>query len=299
MMGDENKDVLGDEIDDLLEGLGDLEEEEGGEGDDTPPSGDETPPDDTPPPDDESGSGDESPTDESGDDTPPPDGDEPPEDDDIPDDKDKLIETLRGTINELSGGRISVDDGGHVSTKPKEDEEPAAPPATPPKDDEPLEIEKLQFIKEDDNLDDILEDGQKLNELLNLVLQKAVEVAVPAVHQRTVQSIPSVVHEYSKRRGAVNEIVSKFYEKNDDLVPFRKAVAAAANTVHSENPDWDYKQVFDEAAERTRNALGLKAKVKSGSGKSKDTGLSRKKGGGRSTQRLTGISSEINDFEGL
>lgn len=285
----EHDDKLGEEIDDLLEGLGSLEEEEETPGEETPVE-EETPPAEETPPVEEEGE------------TPPPVEEEtPPEGEDVSEDKDKLINQLRKTVNELSGGRIAVDDGGHVTTTPTGEGETPKETPKPVQPDAPIEIERLQFIKEDDDLDDILEDSAKLNELLNLVLQKAVELSVPAVHQRTLQSIPSVVHEYSKRRGAVNEIVGAFYNKNEDLVPFKKAVAVAANAVHSENPDWDYEAVFNEAAKRTRQSLGLKAKVAANknTNKSKNTGLSRKHGGGRSTQRLTGVSAEINDFEGL
>jgi len=44
------------------------------------------------------------------------------------------------------------------------------------------------------------------------------------------------------------------------LVPVKRTVAAVANELHAQNPDWTIEQVFKEAAPKTREILGMKVK---------------------------------------
>lgn len=292
---------FGDDIEDLLEmGPEDLEDEEGtptGEGEEEAPPTAEPEPEGEAPPDGEGEGESETPT---GEVETPPKGEgeeEPPKEDD----KDSIIENLRKTVNELSGGRIHVEEGGHATTQEPAQKPTETTPETPtpqPTGGE-LKLDPVTFIGENDNLDDILEDPDAFNKILNKVAEVVLNNAINPLQQRVLQNVPVVVNEYSKRRQAVQGLVNEFYKNNDDLLPYKKAVAVAANTVHSENPDWDHEKVFNEAAERTRKSLGLKKQVKTGKDNpASDTGL-RKRKGGRAQPTLSGIAKDISDLEDL
>ena len=176
--------------------------------------------------------------------------------------------------------------------------EPEPEPIVPSTDRE-FKLEVSNFIREDETLDDILDDPSKLNEVLNRVAEYAVQSAIKPAQERILRSLPHVIQEYSKRRNTINSLVGQFYEDNKDLTPYKRAVAAAANTVHAENPDWDHEKVFEEAAKKTRETLGLKAKVSTGVKTNTSTGLKKKSGGSRNKPTLSGIAKEIADMENL
>jgi len=126
------------------------------------------------------------------------------------------------------------------------------------------EVEAIDFIGEVP-IDEFIDSKDKFNELLNDVFKRAVtlssDVAGRSAHEKVLLSVPSLVLGHLNRQTVVNEMVTKFYDANKDLLVVKKTVGAVANTVHSENPDWDLPKVFEAAAVKTREILGMKKRV--------------------------------------
>lgn len=131
---------------------------------------------------------------------------------------------------------------------------------------EPKEItlEPVTFVSSED-VADLSDDPEKLATILNTMLNKvrldAVQQAIPLAQEQTMLSVPQVTAQYIKRHNAMKTLVDDFYTKNPDLKVVQRSVGMIANEVHAEHTDWTVQQVFDEAATRTRSALGLKAPV--------------------------------------
>jgi len=91
-------------------------------------------------------------------------------------------------------------------------------------------------------------------------------------------------------------MVKEFYGANEDLLGAKRTVAMYSNEVHSEHPDWEVKDVFNEAGARTRKALGLRAsatkpKPKQNPAFAKQRGA--RKGGG---EEPTDLQKDIDDL---
>ena len=185
--------------------------------------------------------------------------------------------------------------------KPASEPEPQSQPQP-----QPITVAPLSFVSKE-AIEEAMEDPDKLTQLFNAALNqaysKAIEQAIPLAQERTMLSVPQVTAQYIKRHNAMKALVDDFYGKNPDLKVVQRSVGMIANEVHSEHPDWQVQQVFDEAATRTRNALGLKAPVQ---GAKPAQGVkptdnpafanpsqSRARGG---QKKLTGIAKEIDDL---
>jgi hypothetical protein len=146
-------------------------------------------------------------------------------------------------------------------------------------------------------VDELLEDPAKLNLVLARVAQAAQDQAVNLASQQTLRSIPELVIGYITRHTAMNRLVDEFYKENTDLASVKQTVAAVANTVHSENPDWTLEKVFGETADRTRKLLGLRkqaqAQVKP---QTKKPAFAKNRGARREDPQIGGIQKEINDL---
>ena len=106
-------------------------------------------------------------------------------------------------------------------------------------------------------LDDALDSKEALNQVLNNVYQQAERKS----YERVLLSIPDMVLGHVNRQSVITQMVGEFYKANEDLVAVKKTVGAVANTIHAENPDWELKDVFKEAAVRTRQVLGMRERV--------------------------------------
>jgi hypothetical protein len=98
------------------------------------------------------------------------------------------------------------------------------------------------------------------------------------------------------------ELVNDFYKKNPDLAGVKKTVAAVANDVAAENPGFTVEQVFEAVGKKTREVLGMKARVadpkKSGAKPDlKKPAFADQKGRKASpSSGLKGLEKEVNDL---
>jgi len=122
-----------------------------------------------------------------------------------------------------------------------------------------LEITAENFIG-DLTVDDLVDNKEKFNAVLSAVYAKAVESSNRQVYEKVLLAIPEIVLGHLQRNTVVKGMVDTFYDTNADLVPVKRTVAAVANELHAQNPDWTIEQVFKEAAPKTREILGMKVK---------------------------------------
>ena len=122
-----------------------------------------------------------------------------------------------------------------------------------------LEITAENFIG-DLTVDDLVDNKEKFNAVLSAVYAKAVESSNKQVYEKVLLAIPEIVLGHLQRNTVVKGMVDTFYDTNADLVPVKRTVAAVANELHAQNPDWTIEQVFKEAAPKTREILGMKVK---------------------------------------
>jgi len=165
--------------------------------------------------------------------TDPPDEDlktDPPKTDapttDAPDDRDQIIEDLRKQLNEKET----------LNTKP---------PTTKP----PRVIEDQDFVGDMD-LEDVIEDKTKFNQILNEVYKKGAELNTEGGGMEAVSQIVTQIIN-------AKEASATFYTDNEDLVPYKKTVADVFEEVIKGNPGKTYDELFDTIASKSREKLKL------------------------------------------
>lgn len=188
---------------------------------------------------------------------------------------------------------------------------PAPTPVVAPSAE--IKIDEINFLegKSQEEIERIVENPVELNKVLNQVYLKAIERSIPLAQERSLLSIPQVVTAHIQRYNTMKGLVDDFYKENADLKVAQRAVGMLANEVHSEHTDWTTKQVFDEAAIRTRKALGMPEPPPKPPGEpgrqvvtpagepvldpafANPTGSRQR---GPAGQKLTGIAKEIDDL---
>ena len=199
------------------------------------------------------------------------------------------IDLLVGQVEKLS--EVKLQKAGQT---PKE-EKVVAPKAalkaqaeTTPPDEGPVD-----FLG-DDTIDVLIDEEGKFNKVLNSVYQTAVQEAEKKVFEKVLTSIPDIIVGHLNRQTTIQQVVKTFYGSNKDLEPVKRTVAAVANDVHSENPDWEITEVLKEAANRTRQMLGIK---KGSSKPNEDSPAFAKSGGAKSPKKtVTTLQNEIDDL---
>ena len=153
---------------------------------------------------------------------------------------------------------------------------------------------KPKFLTENDDIDDILSERDKLEGLLQRVYERAREDALPQEYK----DLPSFLGEQVQRQMVLREGVREFFSANSDLLAVRKTVGALTNEVVAEHPEWNLSQVLTEAETRTRTLLGIKKPVVRTDGRNPalgGKGSSRKKTG----DTRTSMQKELDDLMDL
>lgn len=161
------------------------------------------------------------------------------DDDDSEDPRDSLIADLQARLDKLEGK--------------KEEPEPAPAPVT-------LEMPEdlQQQILGDLDIDDVVADPKLFTEVLNRALKVGIEVS----REATMRSIPNLVMQQVRGYADLQAMSKKFYNEHKELRPYKNTVAAAANEIHSEHPDWDYPKIMQAAAKRAKKTIGVTGKKK-------------------------------------
>ena len=179
------------------------------------------------------------------------------------DPRDKEIRELRERILELD--------------IPKPAEEP------PPVVEEPIVEEPIpeeDFLGETD-LDELTRDPKLFNTLLNKIYAKARtdgRAEVKFGNESVVKAIPDIVKNNIALTATLKKVNEDFYAENEDLVPWKKAVATVFEEKMSENPGKSYGEILPDVAKEVRTRLSLHKKAVTDN---KPPKLPSKKGGKR------------------
>ena len=180
--------------------------------------------------------------------------------------------------------------------------EKQAPVSKPKEATPPTTIQARDFLPEGVDVEDVLTDKNKLNNLLNQVFQ----TAVVETTQRMALSLPDIVEAQVRQQTALRQSVETFYNRHPHLTGFKRTVSAAATEVAAANPDWSVDQVFDAAAAKATELIGLQQQVASQAPaqtgqKLKSPALAPTKGGrGGKGSNVTKLQQEIAEMlEGI
>lgn len=183
--------------------------------------------------------------------------------------------------------------------------EKQAPVSKPKEATPPTTIQARDFLPEGVDVEDVLTDKNKLNNLLNQVFQ----TAVVETTQRMALSLPDIVEAQVRQQTALRQSVESFYTKHPHLTGFKRTVSAAATEIAAANPDWSVDQVFDAAAVKATELIGLQqqtvaqtpAQVAPAGQKLKSPALAPTKGGrGAKGSNVTKLQQEIAEMlEGI
>lgn len=148
-------------------------------------------------------------------------------------------EALRKQVEEFAGGPPPK----KLTTKT------AAPTTEAP-------LEEVDFLAGAD-MESITGDSKVLNALLNKVYHAGTRASTEA----TLRSIPDIVRANAAQHVQLGTATADFYSKNEDLVPFKKTVAAIGTEIVADNPDWAVDKVLEETGKVARERLALYRKV--------------------------------------
>lgn len=102
------------------------------------------------------------------------------------------------------------------------------------------------------------EDSQKFNGLLNTLFTVAVRTAEASAHEKVLRAIPQIVATSAQQHVDVTTAVNDFYNANQDLTPFKSAVALAATHINSKEPNLPLTDLFAKAGAMTREIMRLR-----------------------------------------
>lgn len=239
-----------------------------------------------------------------------------PEEPEVPEEP---AESLKETLEEAKArleeqNRILLERIEHLSTPPefRAPEEPKKPaesasatsavPEPQPTTTSPV-IEPVaavvDFLK-GKSIEEIQENPAEFNKVLNDVVGQAATRNVDIVVEKILTSIPNLVAGQIVQQNALNEMVKDFYDANQDLKQVKRTVAAFANEVHSEHPDWAVADIFKESGVRTRKALGLREQTTgspSPSTTQRNPAFAKVRGARKGAEpEITGMAKEIDDL---
>jgi len=123
--------------------------------------------------------------------------------------------------------------------------------------EEPPTFETQEFLTEDEDLDDLVRDPKKLNEVFNNIYQRAVTDTRKVLGEGILRSIPDIVRSSVDMMDRLKEMNTKFYADNQELTPFKKVVAAVFEEVATEHPGKDMMELLPMVADESRKRLEL------------------------------------------
>jgi hypothetical protein len=170
-----------------------------------------------------------------------------------------IIAQLRAEIANRDSTILALKSGQPAPEPALPKEESQTPPAKAMPTPQPAPVssdEPVDYIGDLD-IDDVTADKEIFNRIINQAVADAVARAKTAATQDTMLAIPDVIQHQVKQQNYINNAVRSFYEDNPDLSEVRPTVAAVAQNLAAEHPDWNIEKLFTEAGEATRKVLRL------------------------------------------
>lgn len=164
------------------------------------------------------------------------------------------------------------------------------------KQEGPQEQIKLDSVFEDINLDNIIDSEENFKEFFT----KFASAIRTSTTENVLKMIPEVTGKFIIQKEAMNKVRDDFYSNHPELANVKQYVANVANTVSAEHPDWTVPDVLEEAAKRTKDALGLKNVIQKDERRKgrKKPAFAKAKGSkrGKAEPKLSALQQEIDDL---
>lgn len=168
----------------------------------------------------------------------------------------------------------------------------------------PLTIQERNFLENITDLDEVFSSPENFNKLLLAVYKMAIEDASKLSAESIMRNLPATISHYTNQHVEMKETIKEFYTENKDLVPLKKTVAAVANEIAAEHPEYTTEKLLQESAIKTRQMLKIKSNVSNGVNKTapnkttKNPGFAtqRSSNGRVKGEQLTGLTAEIADL---
>ena len=106
------------------------------------------------------------------------------------------------------------------------------------------------FIKDNEQLYDILGDAEKFDKLLQIVVE--------TVRQQILCDVPALVLLHLKNEIKYKDLKEKFLKANPELVKYKAETGQALNEIASEQPDIALEKVFELGAVRAKELIRRK-----------------------------------------
>lgn len=203
-------------------------------------------------------------------------------------DPDESIEALRKGIEESFDEKDSKPSG---SSKEKKETT--------------LELEDQEFFSgSQDDLDAVTSDPRAFNTMLNNIYKKAVEKGHSLAVENIMRSAPDIIKSQIVQQLTITRAVTKFYDDNKDLAPYKKTVASIANAVAAKYPDQPLPKILAVTEKLARQRLQLKKQAEerdnNSNNSSNDARFPKKPKGGRASDNsnngLSGLEKELDEM---
>ena len=103
------------------------------------------------------------------------------------------------------------------------------------------------FIKDNEQLYDILGDAEKFDKLLQIVVE--------SVRQQILCDVPSLVLLHLRNEIKYKDLKEKFFKTNPELIKYKAETGQALNEIAAEQPDIALEKVFNLGAIRAKEII--------------------------------------------
>lgn len=168
------------------------------------------------------------------------------------------------------------------------------------KEEEKRELDNINFIGEDEKLDDLLDNREKLNSVLNAVRQKTLEhvlgVIAPNIRENILTGLPGAVSTQVQHQIYMKESINDFFKEHKTLMPYRKSVGLLANEIAAEKPELKFEEILTETAEKAYKTLGLKKEVIKNEKEEEASFVEQRSSRRKSSDQRTGLQKEMDEL---
>jgi len=157
--------------------------------------------------------------------------------------------------------------------------------------------DEISFLNDDDDIDSILNNKEKLNELAVRIYRKAIEDSGKHTSENMQNFVPQAVVEHVQKHLILKEGIDSFFKENSDLLAVRKTVGAITNDVVAEHGDWTLSQILDEAGKRSREVTGIKKRNDANINDNRNPAFAGGNGGRKLVnENVSAIEKQISDL---
>ena len=104
----------------------------------------------------------------------------------------------------------------------------------------PIQLAPKSWVKDDDELNELISSPEALNKLLNEVRAESVELG----YQRALQASPTKLKGMIQQEVKLSVLTSQLFSNRPEFNKIRPYVAQVASEIEKEHPDWTEFQIF-------------------------------------------------------